>query len=121
MRFLGWRTDAGALYHTADVCAFPSRYEPLGNVVIQSWAHGLPIVAAASQGPGELITDGVDGRLTPVDDVDAFAGALRELIDQPALRKTLVEAGRSRVTRDFSESAIVAKWREVFARFGEPL
>jgi len=121
VRFLGWRTDAGALYHTADVCAFPSRYEPLGNVVIQSWAHGLPIVAAASQGPGELITDGVDGRLTPVDDVDAFAGALRELLDQPALRSKLVEAGRVRVAEGFSEAAIVAKWREVFASFGEPV
>ena len=121
VRFLGWRTDAGALYHAADLCAFPSRYEPLGNVVIQSWAHGLPIVAAASQGPGELITDGVDGRLTPVDDVDAFAGALRELIDQPQLRSKLVEAGRVRVAEDFSEAAVVAKWREVFARFGEPV
>jgi glycosyltransferase involved in cell wall biosynthesis len=121
VRFLGWRTDAGALYHTADVCAFPSRYEPLGNVVIQAWAHGLPIVAAASQGPGDLIRDGVDGRLTPVDDVDAFTGALRELIDQPKLRAALAAEGRARVARDFSEAAVVARWREVFARFGEPV
>ena len=48
MRFLGWRTDPSALYRSADVCVFPSRYEPLGNVVIQAWAHGLPVAAAAS-------------------------------------------------------------------------
>ena len=51
VRFLGWRTDPSALYRAADVCVFPSRYEPLGNVVIQAWAHGLPVVAAESQGP----------------------------------------------------------------------
>jgi glycosyltransferase involved in cell wall biosynthesis len=45
VRFLGWRNDASALYRSADVCVFPSRFEPLGNVVIQAWAHGLPIVA----------------------------------------------------------------------------
>jgi len=121
VRFLGWRTDAGALYHAADVCAFPSRYEPLGNVVIQSWAHGLPIVAAASQGPGALICDGVDGRLTPVDDVDAFAGALQELLDQPDLRAAFAARGRARVAEDFSQDAVVAKWRALFARYGEPV
>ena len=51
VRFLGWRQDAGALYRAADVCLFPSRIEPLGNVVIQAWAYGLPIVAAVVQGP----------------------------------------------------------------------
>ena len=50
VRFLGWRDDASSLYRAADLCLFPSRFEPLGNVVIQAWAHGLPIVAAASQG-----------------------------------------------------------------------
>src|SRR4051794_18692067 len=65
VRFLGWRTDPSALYRAADVCVFPSRYEPLGNVVIQAWAHGLPVVAAASQGPKGLIEDGRDGLLVP--------------------------------------------------------
>lgn len=53
--------------------------------------------------------------------MDAFAGALRELIDQPQLRSKLVEAGRVRVAEGFSEAAVVAKWREVFASFGEPV
>ncbi len=34
VRFLGWRDDAASLYRAADVCVFPSRFEPLGNVVI---------------------------------------------------------------------------------------
>ena len=103
VRFLGWRTDASALYRTADVCVFPSRYEPLGNVVIQAWAHGLPVVAAESQGPKALIRDGEDGLLVPVDDADALAAGVRRLLAEPMLRARLAaagaRAGRGRVLR----------------------
>jgi glycosyltransferase involved in cell wall biosynthesis len=118
VRWLGWRTDADALYRTADVCLFPSRFEPLGNVVIQAWAHGLPVVAAESVGPGALIHDGFDGRLVPVDDPEALAGAVREVLDDPALRYCLAERGRARVSSRFSERVVVSAWRELFALHG---
>ncbi|HWE45345.1 MAG TPA: glycosyltransferase [Caulobacteraceae bacterium] len=119
VRFLGWRSDAGALYRTADVCVFPSRYEPLGNTVIQAWAHGLPVVAAASKGPASLIRDGEDGRLTPIDDVDAFASAVRALIADASLRTTLADAGCARAGAEFSRDAVVAQWRALFDACGD--
>jgi glycosyltransferase involved in cell wall biosynthesis len=118
VRFLGWRSDPAALYRAADVCVFPSRYEPLGNTVIQAWAHGLPIVAAASQGPGSLIRDRQDGRLVPVDDADALAAALGELLADAAGRTRLAQAGAQRVAAEFSKDAVVAQWRELFAHNG---
>jgi glycosyltransferase involved in cell wall biosynthesis len=120
VRFLGWRSDASALYRTADVCLFPSRYEPLGNTVIQAWAHGCPIVAAASQGPGVLITDDVDGLLTPLDDATALAAAARRVVEDQALAPRLVEAGLARISTEFSQAAVVARWRELFRTYGEP-
>ncbi|WP_293676405.1 glycosyltransferase [uncultured Phenylobacterium sp.] len=118
VRFLGWRTDASALYRAADVCVFPSRYEPLGNVVIQSWAHGLPVVAAAAQGPAALIRDGQDGLLVPVDDAHALAAGVRRLLSDPALRTRFAAAGSARVEAEFSESAVVAQWKALFADHG---
>jgi len=118
VRFLGWRTDPSALYRAADICVFPSRYEPLGNVVIQSWAHGLPVVAAASQGPAALIRDGEDGLLVPVDDAGALAAAVRRALDDPALRARLALAGAGRVEAEFSKAAVVAQWRTLFADLG---
>ena len=118
VRFLGWRTDASALYRAADVCVFPSRYEPLGNVVIQAWAHGLPVVAAASQGPAALISDGDDGLLVPVDEAEALAQATRRLLADPMLRIRLVQNGSERVEAEFSEAAVVAQWRSMFADYG---
>jgi glycosyltransferase involved in cell wall biosynthesis len=118
VRWLGWRDDASALYRAADLCVFPSRFEPLGNVVIQAWAHGLPIVAAASQGPGVLIRDGRDGRLVPVDDPGALAATVRSLLPDPAELNRLAAGGQIRVAGEFSKAAVVAQWRELFARYG---
>jgi glycosyltransferase involved in cell wall biosynthesis len=118
VRFLGWRTDASALYRTADICVFPSRFEPLGNVVIQSWAHGLPVVAAASQGPKALIEDGKDGILVPVDDADALAEGVRRLLADKALRARLAKRGAKRVELEFSEAAVVGQWKALFSDYG---
>ena len=118
VRFLGWRTDPSALYRTADVCVFPSRYEPLGNVVIQAWAHGLPVVAAASQGPQALIEDGKDGLLVPIDDAPALAAAVRRLLAEPKLREQFVKRGLGRVEAEFSQTAVVAQWKALFADYG---
>jgi glycosyltransferase involved in cell wall biosynthesis len=118
VRFLGWRTDASALYRTADICIFPSRFEPLGNVVIQSWAHGLPVIAAESQGPKALIDDGRDGLLVAVDDADALAAGVRRLLAEPKLRARLADAGKASVEAGFSEAAVVAQWKALFADYG---
>lgn len=119
VRFLGWRNDAVALYRTADACLFPSRFEPLGNVIIQCWANGLPVIAAASQGPSQLISDGQDGLLVPIDDVEALAGATRRLLVEPKLREQMVQQGLIRINGEFSKAAVVSQWQALFARYGD--
>ncbi len=118
VRFLGWRNDAGALYRTTDVCVFPSRFEPLGNVVIQSWAHGLPVVAAESKGPAALVRDGEDGILIPIDEPQALADAVKAILADPMMKIRLVQNGHARVEREFSQAAVVEEWRSLFSRLG---
>jgi len=119
VRFLGWRNDAAALYRTADACLFPSRFEPLGNVVIQCWANGLPVIAAASQGPSQLITPGQDGLLVPIDDAPALATAARRVLAEPALRDQMVQQGLIRMDGEFSKAAVIAQWQALFAHYGD--
>ena len=118
VRFLGWRDDAPALYRTADVVVFPSRFEPLGNVVIQSWAHGVPVIAARAAGPSALIHDGEDGFLIEIDDSEALAAKTRMLLTDKALSAQLAANGARRVETEFSEAAIVAQWRALFDKLG---
>ena len=119
VRFLGWRTDRGALLAAADVCVLPSRWEPFGTVMLEAWAAGTPLVAAASQGPAALISDGVNGLLVPVDDAPALAAAMGRLIADPALKARLIERGRADYLGGYTREAVtrrmIALYTEIIA------
>ena len=64
----------------ADVLVLPSdQPEPFGLVMIEAFAHGRPVIASRAGGPLEVITNGVDGWLYPIGDVDALTQLLRSL------------------------------------------
>lgn len=107
----GWRQDTGALLATADALVCPSRHEPLGNVVIEAWSARRPVVAAASEGPSELITPD-DGILVPPEDPGALADALDQVMEDRARAASLTDAGRRRFEAEFAEAPVVARWRE---------
>jgi glycosyltransferase involved in cell wall biosynthesis len=106
VRFLGWRTDRGALLRAADICLLPSRWEPFGTVMLEAWAAGTALVAAASQGPSALIEDGANGLLAPVDDAPALTAAVRRLIDDPDLQARLIERGLADYQRGYTREAV---------------
>jgi glycosyltransferase involved in cell wall biosynthesis len=116
VKFLGWRNDRGSLFKTADFCVYPSREEPFGNVVVEAWSSGVPLLTTASTGPRWLVRDGKDALMTPVDDVDALAGGMKRLMGSPGLRASLAAEGRRRVQQEFSEPAIVARYIALFER-----
>lgn len=115
VRFLGWRDDRSALLKAATAVLVPSRHEPFGNVVVNAWAHGVPLVATRSEGPGYLVRDGEDGLLVPVDDPHALAEAARRVIADRALAQHLIAEGTIRAAAEFSEAAVVGRYLEVLS------
>lgn len=107
VRFLGWRNDRAELLAAADVCAMPSRFEPFGTVMAEAWSAGVPLIAAAAQGPLAYVKDGIDGLLVPIDDAPALAQAMTRLIADPALRARLIEGGRRIYDEAFTKAAYV--------------
>jgi glycosyltransferase involved in cell wall biosynthesis len=116
VRFLGWRRDTAALFAACDAFVCSSRHEPFGNIIIEAWAQRVPVVAAASQGPGALIEDGTSGLLVPVDDAAALAAALSRLISEPGLAGRLAVGGRVAYERDYTEDVVVRHYVELFER-----
>ncbi len=114
VRFLGWRSDVTALMRTADLFVCPSRHEGLGSIVMESWAHRCPIVATRSQGPGEVITDGESGLLTPIDDAKALTQAIRSVLDSNELRTKLVEGAVEVYAKGYSKQHIVSAYDELY-------
>lgn len=116
VRFLGWRDDLPALAAAADAIVVPSRHEPLGNVVLEAWAHRRPLVATASQGPRVLIRSEESGLLVPVDDAHALAAAVRRVLEEPGLAERLIEGGWAAFQADYTEAKSVARYLELFER-----
>ncbi len=119
VRFLGWQQNINALIKTCDVYVCPSRHEPLGNVVIEAWAGNRPVVAASSQGPSQLIEDGVTGLLTPVDAHDELASRICQVLGDRSLADQLATNGFAEYERLYTEQAVVEQYLAFFNRLGE--
>ncbi len=118
--FPGWREDTAGLLAAADVLACPSRHEPLGNVVVEAWSAGRPVVAASASGPRELIRPGEDGLLVPPEDVEALATSLRLVLENGSFAARLAESGRARYLAEFAEAPVLVQWRGFLAAVEKP-
>jgi len=110
---LGHVQDIEAWMDRASLVVQPSRFEGFPNVVLESMGMGAAVISAdCPAGPSELIVDGVNGRLVPVENVDALARVMAELMSQPLLRERLGHEAL-RVREHFGQAPIMAQWNSV--------
>ena len=98
-----------------DVLAAPARWhEAFGLTVREALAAGRPVLVSRVGGLQDAVEDGVEGRVLPPGDVDAWAGAIRELVEDRRRLTHLVPHARARA-RGFAAMAddLVAIYREV--------
>lgn len=114
IRFLGWRNDINSLMRTADAYVCPSRHEGLGSIVGESWFNECPIVATDSQGPGELIEDGVTGLVTPVDEPEPLAAAINRVLGDRELATALAARAKAHYHDNYSQQIICQRYSDFF-------
>ena len=104
VQFIGFRPDVRPYVADFDVSVVPSIYEdPLPRAVMESMAMAKPVVAFAMGGIGEMIDDGVEGRLAAgrPPDIEALAEACLSYFLDPEKRRRHGAAARKRIERDF--------------------
>jgi len=103
-------------YQSSSIFALSSRYEGLPMALLEAQAAGLPSVAFDCKcGPRDIIADGVNGFLIAESDVDAFALALKTLMDNLELRQTMGNNAYNN-SRSYSIGTIMATWTALFER-----
>lgn len=107
--------EVAAAMATATLLAVPSRREAFGIVILEGWRAGVPLVVTDRDGPGDLVTDDVDGLTVDPTDTEALANALQRLLDSPGLRSRLADGGHRRV-RQFDWDVVVEKYLELYER-----
>jgi len=106
--------DKARLLHSVDAyCAPNTGQESFGVILLEAMAAGTPIVASDIEAFRRVLAGGAAGRQFPVGDPAALAEALRDVLDDVALRARLVAAG-SRAVAPYDWSVIVAQVLRVY-------
>jgi glycosyltransferase involved in cell wall biosynthesis len=103
LRFLGYRSQSEVRdeLRDADIFVLPSFAEGVPVVLMEALASGVPVVATAIAGVGELVEDGVSGYVVPPGDPVPIAKCIEQLLEDPALRSRFGAAGRAKVEQEF--------------------
>jgi glycosyltransferase involved in cell wall biosynthesis len=113
--FPGWIADMETTFRSGDLFVFPSVSEGFALVLAEAMACGLPCVSYDCKvGPSEIIRDGIDGILIPVDDEAAFAAAMLRLAMDESKRRNLAKNCPAILER-LSEDAIQPLWTKILS------
>jgi glycosyltransferase involved in cell wall biosynthesis len=107
VRFLGHRSDVEALYPAFDIYVLASHREGFPRSAMEAAASGLPLVVTDIRGCREVVDDGVNGLLVPVNDPAALAEALNALVTDSDLRRRLAAGSITKAARSFDQQNVI--------------
>ncbi|MBM3738150.1 MAG: N-acetyl-alpha-D-glucosaminyl L-malate synthase BshA [Acidobacteria bacterium] len=116
VRFLGKQDNIERLLPQADILLLPSEHEAFGLAALEAMACGVVPVATRTGGIAELVTDGADGYLEGVGDVEAQARRVVGLVADAVARGKMAESARRTAVTRFCTDRIIpmyeAQYRE---------
>ena len=115
VNFLGYISGIKkySYYKSADVCVFPSIYEPFGIVLLEAMACGKPVVASNVGGIPFVVEEGKTGLLFESGNVEDLADKIMTILKNEELREKMGEAGRERA-KEFTWDKIAERTVEVY-------
>jgi glycosyltransferase involved in cell wall biosynthesis len=115
VRFLGARDDVPAIMSAADGYVMSSAWEGMPMVLLEAAAAGLPIIATAVGGNGEVVRNGESGFLVPARDSEVLrAGMLRLMALPQEQRRAMGERGREHVRANYGLQRVAERWERVY-------
>ncbi len=112
--------DRDRLYVAADVCVFPSRYEPFGIVALESMAAGTPVVVSDVGGLGSVVESGRTGFTAYPENIDSLADAivrvLHDTVTSARLAEQALEVVQERMTWPVIAHQTVASYHDLVSR-----
>jgi glycosyltransferase involved in cell wall biosynthesis len=116
VHFLGDRNDVGQLLRGFDMFALSSVTEGYSMALLEACASALPIITTDVGGNGEIVRDGVNGRLVPARDATALAAAMGDVLRlEPMQRMAMGARGRAWVLEEGSFSRMAERYARLYA------
>jgi GalNAc-alpha-(1->4)-GalNAc-alpha-(1->3)-diNAcBac-PP-undecaprenol alpha-1,4-N-acetyl-D-galactosaminyltransferase len=112
-KLLGNKTDVDTYYNKSSIFVFSSRFEGFPNALTEAMYFGLPSISTdCPSGPSELISDGYNGFLIPVEDQQALEIQLQKLMNDSNLRAKFSE-NSIKTTEEFQSNVIAGHWKTI--------
>ena len=105
-----WADNISRFAGAADIWLVPSRAEPLGNVVIEAWSNGIPVIASDTPGPASLITNMQTGVLFEGNNITDLIKKILLVSNNHPLINGLVKNGKEKYQKNFSEEIVIKSW-----------
>ncbi len=114
--FIGWARDEAKerAFRESSMYCLPSKNEGMPMSVLEAMSYGLTTLSTPVGGVPQVITDGVDGLLFPVDDVEGLASRLETLMSDSELKGKIGRQGRARIDEDFSLGAFMSHMIDIY-------
>ena len=112
--FAGWQHDVVPYYSLMDIFVLPSLFEGLPNVILEAMAMRKAVIATKVGGNPDVLSDGENGFLVPVRNVQKLALALEKLIEDETLRAKMGAMNRQKVETCFLWSKTAEKVEKVY-------
>jgi len=101
IEFVGVVHDRASFFDRIDIFCVPSREEPFGMVIIESFLHSTPVIASNCDGAKMIIENNQDALLFPIEDSQALAEKIEYLIKDQNLAKTIARNGFIKVKEKY--------------------
>ena len=114
--FYRWTNNISEFLNAADYLVCPSRHEPFGNIVIDGWAHKIPVIVSDTGGPGLLVKNNFNGIKFKNEDVFDLIDKIKFLDLNKVLQKKLIKNGYNNYKTKYSEQLIIDKYINFFEK-----
>lgn len=110
----GFQQQPADYYRMMDLLVVPSDNEGLSNAILEAMACGVPCVAHPACGANEVIIDGDNGILRPMEDVDQLSSVIQHIIDDPKKLRDIENEARRTAEEKFSIAAMLTGYSQMY-------
>ncbi|HPT30080.1 MAG TPA: glycosyltransferase family 4 protein [bacterium] len=114
VRFYEVTNEPENFFRACDLLVLPSSREGQPNVLMEMMSCGNPVIASDIPGMNELLSDGENGRLFPVDDQASFIESIRDLVTNEAERRRLGVNSRQTILNQKTFDLVVGQYIELY-------
>jgi glycosyltransferase involved in cell wall biosynthesis len=109
VNFCGWVADKSSFFNEHDIFCLPSLHEPFGIVLLEAFAHRIPVVSSNSEGPSEIAENLHDCIFTDKTSASSLKDGLKLLINTPELARKLTDNACDTLQENYRSEAVAKK------------